>query len=119
MRIVFDSNALISAFITTEGIASRVLLRSLEGHEVLLSGYILREFKEKLIRKLKYPDPLVETFVRFLELRAKILTDEAAPARGAGFSDPKDIPILHFLEEQFGFLGGSAAVTDLIFYFNR
>ena len=97
MRITLDTNILISAFITTEGIAFRVLLRSLEEHEVCLSEYILREFKEKLTRKLRYPSGLVDIFLQFLASRARILSKNASVAAPC-FSDPKDIPILHLLE---------------------
>lgn len=97
MRIVLDTNILISAFITTHGVASRVLVRGLEAHEVCLSRYILNEFKERLTNKFGYPAGLVELFLRFLELRAMILSDHEAGAM-LRFSDPKDIPILHLLE---------------------
>lgn len=97
MRITFDSNVLISAFITTQGIASRVLLRAIAEHEVCLSHYILREFKEKLIGKLQHPPFLVEMFLRFLEARTRVVLEDTSLA-AAHFSDPKDIPILHLLE---------------------
>lgn len=97
MRITIDTNVLISAFITTQGIASRILLRSLEEYEVCLSPYILREFKEKLVNKLRYPPSLVDAFLRFLESRARIVL-EGASASDPHFSDPKDFPILHLLE---------------------
>jgi len=97
MRITLDTNVLISAFITTQGIASRVLLRGIEEHEVCLSHYILREFKEKLIGKLRYPPFLVEAFLRFLMSRTRVVLDDASVV-SSRFSDPKDIPILHLLE---------------------
>lgn len=96
MKIAFDTNILISAFITTEGIASRILLRALEDHEVCVCHYIFHEFKEKLVRKLRYPPSLVDVFLQFLESRTRIFPESAGVA--PSFSDPKDIPILQFLE---------------------
>jgi predicted nucleic acid-binding protein len=97
MRITLDTNVLISAFITTEGIASRVLLRGLEEHEVCLSEYILFEFREKLTGKLRYPPGLVDMFSRFLVSRAQILS-ESVLAGEPNFSDLKDVPILRLIE---------------------
>jgi putative PIN family toxin of toxin-antitoxin system len=97
MRVTFDANVLISAFITTEGIASRVLLRSVEQHEVCLSDYILREFRENLILKLQYPSGLVDIFLKFLVSRSQLFSPRVA-AVAPDFSDPKDIPILQLLE---------------------
>lgn len=97
MRIVFDTNVLISAFITTQGIAARLLRRGMEDHEVVLSGYILNEFKGRLTQKLRYPHALADQFVRFLEIRA-VLRDIPQKTGGIDFPDLKDIPILHFLE---------------------
>jgi len=97
MRIIFDTNVLIAAFITTQGIASRVLLRSLEEHEVCLSEYIFSEFRKRLTNKFRFPSGLIDLFVRFLSTRARILS-EGAPTSTAHFFDPKDIPILKLLE---------------------
>ena len=97
MRITLDTNILISAFITTEGIASRVLVRSLEEHETCFSDYILREFREKLIHKLQYPPGLVDIFLKFLASRSQLFSARTA-AVAPNFSDSKDIPILQMLE---------------------
>jgi putative PIN family toxin of toxin-antitoxin system len=97
MRVTLDTNVLISAFITTEGIASRVLLRSLEQHQTCFSDYILREFREKLIRKLQYPSGLVDIFLKFLASRAQLFSVRSTTA-APDFSDSKDIPILQLLE---------------------
>ncbi len=114
MRIIFDTNVLISAFITTQGMASRVLLRSLEEHEVCLSEYILNEFRERLANKFRYPPGLIDLFLRFLSVRAQILQEETSPS-DVHFSDPKDIPILKLLEtgDAHYFVTGDKQLLDL------
>ena len=96
MKIVFDTNVLISGFLTTSGPAQHVLNRALKGHEVILSDYILEEFQNKLTRKLGFPGELIEQAVHFLKLRATIV----AVPRGIKieFSDRKDVPILTLIQ---------------------
>ena len=48
MRIVIDTNVLISAFLLEKSIPSQVLFKALAEHTVLTSGPALREIKEKL-----------------------------------------------------------------------
>jgi|WetSurMetagenome_2_1015567.scaffolds.fasta_scaffold275676_2 uncharacterized protein len=53
MKVVFDTNILIAAFLT-DGLCSKLLLRAKRGEfKLYLCPFILREFQEKLRNKFK------------------------------------------------------------------
>lgn len=96
MKIVFDTNILISAFLTTAGPSQHVFSAALKRHTVILSEYILKEFSEKLVNKLEIPRRQVLQAADFLRKKTIILNvPETAKAT---FSDKKDIPLLSLLE---------------------
>lgn len=97
MRVVFDTNVLLSAFLTQGGAAQQLFMKVLGKHTILTSDYILREAEEKLSQKLKVPAREIGVFMRYLRSRTSVigLTHEASPI---DFEDPKDIPILQLLE---------------------
>ena len=96
MKIVFDTNVLISGFITTTGPSQHVLTMALKRHTVILSDYILEEMERKLVAKLQMPSDLVRDAVTFLRKKALVL--EISHASKISFSDKKDIPILRLIE---------------------
>ena len=96
MKIVFDTNILISAFLTTSGPSEYVFKLGLKRHTVILSEYIIKEFVEKLSEKFQIPHEKIDTAVRFLRNRAVVVQVPANPH--LKFSDKKDIPILALLE---------------------
>lgn len=96
MKIVFDTNVLISAFLTTTGPSQYVFTMALKRHNIILSEYILKELKEKLTDKLAFPQDKVKAVIDFLKVRTAIL--EVSGKAGISFSDPKDLPILRLLE---------------------
>ena len=90
MRIMFDTNVLISAFVF--GGQPKQLLETLllSGHELFVSEYVYSEFVDKL--KIKWPDKsdkLVSIFKKmsfsFCESTSQIL---------GNVRDEKDIPVL-------------------------
>lgn len=96
MRVVFDTNVLISGFLTTTGLCERALNMGLKRHAVILSEFILKEFGGKLHHKLEVPSSKVEYAVTFLKKRTLILDILNNPK--IEFSDRKDIPILSLIE---------------------
>lgn len=92
MKIVFDTNVLISAFLTTTGPSQHVLSRALRKHHVILSPYILHEFQEKLTKKLAVPSHIVNDSLEFLKRKAHIL--EPVYKEPVTLKDKKDIPVL-------------------------
>lgn len=95
MKIVFDTNVLISGFIATTGPTSFVLAKAFKKHEVICSDFILMEFREKLVQKLKFPKEEVEKAIYYLKKRISIMSLKNVPK--IKFSDKKDIPILELL----------------------
>jgi uncharacterized protein len=97
MKVVFDTNILLSAFLTPGGVAQQLFLRVVEAHAILTSEHILKETVEKLSGKLKIPERETGFFMRYVRARMTVidLTEKIGPI---DFEDPKDIPILHLLE---------------------
>lgn len=91
MIIVFDTNVIISAFISA-GPAREVFEYAVQKHQVTISPYVLRELKDKLVKKLGFS---LEDYkgVENIILGALSLLEEK---KGwvAGFPDKKDLPIL-------------------------
>ncbi len=96
MKVVFDTNVLISGFLTTTGLCERALNIGLKRHAVILSEFILKEFGEKLHHKLEVPLEKVLRTVTFLKKRTLVLDIPNNPK--IEFSDKKDIPILSLIE---------------------
>lgn len=91
MKIVIDTNVLISAFIAT-GPAKDVFEYAVENHDVIASPYILNELKEKLTRKLGFSHGEYKEIRELLTDSILILTEKSDKL--IEFSDKKDLPIL-------------------------
>lgn len=114
MRVVFDTNILLSAFLTKGGIAQQLFTRVAATHTMITSEYILREAAGKLTIKLKVPEREVISFTSSLRARM-IVVDVPANAEEIAFQDPKDIPILNLLEVAGAhyFVTGDKKLLDL------
>ena len=112
MKIVFDTNVLISAFLTTAGPSQYILAAALAEQIVILSPYILEEFTNKLVKKLGFSEAQAREMAGFLEKRAVIID---APLKNISFSDKKDIPILALLEASGAhyFVTGDKKLLDI------
>lgn len=91
MRIVFDTNVLISAFIAT-GTCKDILEYAVETHEVIISPYILKELKEKLIEKLGFSTKDYRDIRDILKQHLTVVTEKKSLQ---SFPDKDDIPILN------------------------
>ncbi|HDO21593.1 MAG TPA: putative toxin-antitoxin system toxin component, PIN family, partial [Nitrospirae bacterium] len=91
MKIVLDTNVLISAFIAT-GPSKDVFEYVIENHDVILSPYIFQELGEKLIGKLGFSYQEYREIKGLLKDSVHIIKEKKASA--LTFSDPKDLPIL-------------------------
>lgn len=96
MKVVFDTNLLISGFFTTAGISQYVFSLGIKRHTVILSQYILDELERKLVGKFEIPARQVESLIQFLRSRAIIFDPPANPR--IQFADKKDIPLLNLAE---------------------
>jgi len=91
MKIVIDTNVLISAFIAI-GPSKDVFEYVVENHDVILSPYILKELREKLLKKLGFSRKEYEEIEEILTGSVVISIEESGKA--PSFSDKKDLPIL-------------------------
>jgi len=96
MKVIFDSNIIISAFIS-QGCPKEVFGAAIEKADIIISDYILDEVHTKLVAKLKFPRSEADGVLEYLNRSThkvnpsqKILID---------FPDRNDIPILHLAAE--------------------
>ncbi|MFH1902946.1 MAG: putative toxin-antitoxin system toxin component, PIN family [Candidatus Omnitrophota bacterium] len=92
MTIVFDSNVIISAFITTSGTAKDVFLYCGERFRIIISNYIINEVSEKLRNKFDFSRTKIREVTDFLETHTKLI--EPADQKLELSRDKKDNPIL-------------------------
>lgn len=72
MKIVFDTNVILSAFLT-QGLSSRVLDICLDRHTIIISPWILKEVEEKLKKKFKLRVEEMERVLSFLRSEFNII----------------------------------------------
>jgi len=66
MKIVLDTNVIISAFISS-GLANRVFEKCIEKHKLFISDWIITEVTEKLENKFRVPENLIEKIKNYFE----------------------------------------------------
>jgi putative PIN family toxin of toxin-antitoxin system len=91
MRLVIDTNVLIAAFIS-HGVCSEVLEHCVLNHDVVLSGFILDELKEKLVGRFKYTTREANGVVTLLKSRCSIVGAPVLPSPVS--RDPDDDNII-------------------------
>ena len=93
MKVVFDTNVLLSA-IFTPGVCEVLLDLCLTSNDVTVvtSPYILDEFLSHAADKLHAPAQKVESAVSQLRQRCVLVEPAAVPAQA--FDDPDDLPVL-------------------------
>ena len=92
MKIVLDTNVLISSFMTLGGVSHYVFRKAARKHHLFISRFILEELELKLTQKFNVPKNRIRPLVEFLKKRADLLHVKADP--DIDFKDKKDIPIL-------------------------
>lgn len=91
MNILFDANVLIAAFIA-HGTSSEVFEHCLTEHTVCVSSWILKEFREKLLDKLGFPQAKVDKVVKFVQENSQMV--KQAKLNEPICRDPDDNQIL-------------------------
>ncbi|MBD0373517.1 MAG: putative toxin-antitoxin system toxin component, PIN family [Pyrinomonadaceae bacterium] len=76
MRIVFDTNVLIAAFIA-RGVCHQLLEHCVSHHTLVTSESILNELREKLVDKFKYTPETAEEVDKLLRSRMSIVAHAA------------------------------------------
>ena len=92
MRVVVDTNVLISAQISTQGASRRLLNRLIADHDVILSDVILGEVAETLLTKFSYDSALVSNVIVELMKVVEIVEPVTFPEQIC--RDPDDDTIL-------------------------
>ncbi|HEX6747587.1 MAG TPA: putative toxin-antitoxin system toxin component, PIN family [Longimicrobium sp.] len=91
MRILLDTNVLISAFIS-RGLCSRLLEHCAENHTLVTSEPIVEELREKMLRKFRMSPPAVERAIGTLFDGMEVIAP--APLETSVSRDPDDDVIL-------------------------
>ena len=91
MRVVIDTNVLISAFIA-QGRSADLLEHCVHRHVVVLSEYILSEVREKLVSKFAYSESEADEVVALLRQDSEIVTPR--PLESPVCRDPDDDMVL-------------------------
>jgi uncharacterized protein len=92
MRVVFDTNVLIAAFVARNGICFRIIEEGMANHEVFVSPFILSELARGLERKAGVEKPLVDRAIESLIGAAGLVAPIDVPA--SAIRDPDDRAIL-------------------------
>jgi len=92
MRVVFDTNVLISAYLSVSGTSQIALGGVLKKHASILSDYILMEFRKTLVKKINVSELIADSVIS--GMKQDMLVLENVSDKGIQFSDKKDIPIL-------------------------
>lgn len=91
MRILIDTNILISAILFPNSKPAKALLKVAENHEPVLSEQNLTEFREVIKRKA--PEHLPDAEALLAALSFELIP--SSPYAGTLIRDPKDQPILN------------------------
>jgi len=93
MKVVFDTNVLVSAFVT-EGVCSKLLGRARRRQfELITCPFILKEFETVLLKKLSATKGVARQAFRILAEAISALVQPAQPVSGI-CRDPDDDNIL-------------------------
>ena len=95
MKVVFDTNILLAAFLT-EGLCSKILLRSKRGEfELYLCPFILHEFQDKLRNKFKATPTEIREAISLVREAACVTVPEKSYVRVRKASkDPGDDEVI-------------------------
>ena len=79
MRIVIDTNVVISSFIG-RGTSHKVLEHCIRNYDVVTSQFILDELREKLTGKFRYTSATADEGIELLKSRMEVVTSTPLPA---------------------------------------
>ena len=90
MRVMIDTNVVVSAVYNPKSKPADVLRHVCEKHELILCDYIIAECYDVITRKFPQHIPVFDSLLATLGYELV-----AAPREGLEMSDPKDSPILN------------------------
>ncbi|MDR0858002.1 MAG: putative toxin-antitoxin system toxin component, PIN family [Oscillospiraceae bacterium] len=94
MRIMLDTNVIISAFVLSSQPLTKMIDVISENHTIVLSTYVIAELK-RVVRE-KFPDKysLVENFLQRLDFELVYTPEVIDKSKFPEIRDKKDLPIL-------------------------
>jgi putative PIN family toxin of toxin-antitoxin system len=78
LKVLFDTNVLISAFIS-RGVCGELFEYCLVYHEILVPGFVKNEFRKTLSGKFKFSKGTVDEAVRLIEANTTSADHDALP----------------------------------------
>lgn len=94
MRILIDTNVLISAFLFPSSVSTMALLSVLKNHTIVLCSYVISELKRVVSTKFKGREANIDLFLSGFNYEF-VYTPENIPLGKAKIRDPNDYPILY------------------------
>lgn len=78
MKIVLDTNVMVSAF-ATRGLCSDIFELCLAEHRIVLSHFLIEEIVRNLIKKVKLPQSIASNIQEFLSTETEIVKPVSIP----------------------------------------
>ena len=78
MKVVLDTNVIISAF-ATRGLCAEIFEVCLLEHTIILSDHILAEVAKALLKKIRVPLAIQQDILRYLKENAVVVKPEKLP----------------------------------------
>lgn len=94
MRIMTDTNILVSAILFPNSIAKKVLERILIEHQLVLCSYIIDELHQVFERKFRNKIDILEQFLLELSFELIYTPKKIEPSEYPSIRDKNDLPIL-------------------------
>ena len=94
MRVMIDTNVLISAFVLSSPYLMRMIENITEQHIIVLSTYVLDELKRVTMRKFPEKYDLLELFLRELPFELVYTPERIDKSKYPEIRDIKDLPVL-------------------------
>jgi len=94
MRIMLDTNVLVSAFVFRGGIVAKLIDILTDYHSIVLSSYVLRELKEVIKEKFPEKQTELDTFLTNLPFEFSYTPDKLDKEKYPSLRDSNDLPVL-------------------------
>ena len=94
MRVLIDTNIIISAALFPEGKVSSVLSHLFESHTVVISSYSIEECKQVFLRKFPDKISILNAFLRSIDYEPFKTPRKIEVSKFPSIRDIQDLPIL-------------------------
>ena len=94
MRVLVDTNVVLSAILFPKGAAAKAFVKVVENHHLVLSDYIINELYDVFERKFKDNLPALDSFIDTLTYETVKPSARMDLTEYPDLRDPDDLPIL-------------------------